>query len=103
MTQASAGAMHWSKPRENRFCERSAKPIGLSEALVERQLALASRGRRWHTRWISWGSPGLPSEAVPTLSLLVGWVVLAKRRLPSCTVMPARGEHDERSLMTGQL
>jgi transcriptional regulator with GAF, ATPase, and Fis domain len=76
---ASAGAMHWSKPSENRFCERSAKVIGLSEALVERQLALASRGRRWHTRWISWGSPGLPSEAVPNLSLLVGRVVLSKR------------------------
>src|SRR5258708_39075306 len=86
MTQASAGAIHWSKPRENRFCERSAKAIGLSEALVERQLAWASRGRRWHTRWISWGSPGLPGEAVPNLSLLVGWVVLAKRRLPSSSL-----------------
>src|SRR6266446_6062623 len=71
MTQASAGAMHWSKPSENRFCERSAKAIGLSEALVERQLAWASRGRRWHTRWISWGSLGLPSEAVPNFCLLV--------------------------------
>src|SRR5260370_40000640 len=78
MTQASAGAMHWSKPSENRFCERSAKPIGLSEALVERQLAWASRGRRWHTRWISWESLGLPSEAVPNLCLLVYCVVLAR-------------------------
>src|SRR5260370_23269430 len=67
MTQASAGAMHWSKPRENRFFERSAKPIGSSEVLVERQLAWASRGRRWHTRWISWGSLGLPSETAPIL------------------------------------
>ena len=50
--------MHWSKPSENRFCERSAKAIGLSEALEERQLAGASRGRRWHTRWISWGPGG---------------------------------------------
>src|SRR6266545_1114057 len=80
MTQASAGAMHWSKPRENRFCERSAKPIGSSEVLVERQLVWASRGRRWHTRWISWGSLGLPSEIVPNLCLLVGGVVLAKRQ-----------------------
>src|SRR5258708_14038108 len=86
MTQASAGATHWSEPSASRFCEHSAKPIGLSEALVERQLALASRGRRWHTRWISWGSPCLPSEAVPTLSLLVGWVVLAKRHLPSSSL-----------------
>src|SRR5882762_3597744 len=62
--------MYWSKPSENRFCGRSAKTIGLSEALVERQLAWASRGRRWHTRWISWGSLGLPSEAVPNLRLL---------------------------------
>src|SRR5256885_14668189 len=62
MTQASAGAMHWSKTSENRFCERSAKAIGLSEALVERQLAWASRGHRWHTRWISWGSPAHQSE-----------------------------------------
>src|SRR5437016_3319086 len=62
MTQASAGAMHWSKPSGNRFSERSAKAIGLSEALVERQLAWASRGRRWHTRWISWGSLGLPTR-----------------------------------------
>src|SRR2546427_11402841 len=74
MTQASAGAMHWSKPSENRFCERSAKAIGLSEALVERQLAWASRGRRWHTRWISWASLGLPSETVPNLCLLIGRV-----------------------------
>src|SRR6266478_4930762 len=63
MTQASAGAMHWSKPSENRFCERSAKPIGLSEALVERQLAWASRGRHWHTRWISWGSLALHNKS----------------------------------------
>src|SRR5216683_6777327 len=62
MTQASAGATHWSKPSENRFCERSAKAIGLLEALVERQLAWASRGHRWHTRWISWGSLARQSE-----------------------------------------
>ena len=30
--------MHWSKPSENRFWERSAKAIRLSAALVERQL-----------------------------------------------------------------
>src|SRR6266852_9108714 len=71
MTQASAGATHWNKPSESRFCGRSAKAIGLSAALVERQLAWASRGRRWHTRWISWGSLGLPSETVPNLRLLV--------------------------------
>src|SRR5438552_14735815 len=81
MTQASAGATHWNKPSESRFCGRSAKPIGLSVALVERQLAWASRGRRSHTRWISWGSLGLPSETVPNLCLLVGRVVLAKMRL----------------------
>src|SRR5260370_6796795 len=81
MTQASAGAMHWSKPSENRFCERSAKAIGLSEAPVERQLAWASRGRRWRTRWIGWGSLGLPSETVPNLCLRVGSIVLAKRQL----------------------
>ena len=100
MTQASAGAMHWSKPRENRFCEHSAKPIGLSEALVERQLVLVSRGRRWHTRWISWGSPGLPSETVPKLCLLVGRVVLAKRQ-PTLVIRvywgvlhPGEGNHE---------
>src|SRR4029077_5814805 len=49
MTQASAEAMHWCKPSESRFCERSAKAIGLSEALVELQLAWASREHRWHT------------------------------------------------------
>src|SRR5882762_7577071 len=54
--------MHWSKPSENRFCGRSAKAIGLSEALVERQLAWASRGHRWHTRWISWASLARQSE-----------------------------------------
>src|SRR6266446_6694403 len=80
MTQASAGAMHWSKPRENRFCERSTKAIGLSEALVELRPAWASRGRRWHTRWISWGSHGLPNESVPNLCLLVGRVVRAERQ-----------------------
>src|SRR5260370_14618886 len=80
MTQASAGAMHWSKPRENRFGERSAKPIGSSEVRVERQLVWASKGRRWHTRWISWGSHGLPSETVPNLCLLVGRVVSAWRQ-----------------------
>src|SRR5438445_3794634 len=80
MTQASAGAMRRSKPSENRFCERSAKAIGLSEALVERQLAWASRGRRWHTRWISWGSLGLPSETVPNLCLLVGRNPQSSRR-----------------------
>jgi hypothetical protein len=62
--------MRWSKPSENRFCERSAKAIGLSEALVERQLAWASRGRRWHTRWISWGFLALPSKTIPNLYLL---------------------------------
>src|ERR1700686_2070696 len=59
MTQPSAGATHWNKPSVSRFCERSAKPIGLSEALRERQLAWASRGRRWHTRCKSWGSLAL--------------------------------------------
>src|SRR5713226_317280 len=100
MTQASAGAMHWSKPSENRFCERSAKAIGLSEALVERQLASASRGRRWHTRWISWGSLGLPSETVPNLWLPVGRVVLAKRQ-PTLVIRvywgvlhPCEGNHE---------
>src|SRR5882724_2202257 len=68
MTQPSVGETHWNKLSESRFCERSAKPIGLSEALVGRQLAWASRGRHWHTRWISWESLGLPSEAVPNLS-----------------------------------
>src|SRR5205807_9529293 len=43
------GATHWSKPSGNRYCERSAKAIGLLEALVERQLAWASREHRWHT------------------------------------------------------
>src|SRR5438105_12063478 len=81
MTQASAGAMHWSKPSESRFCERSAKAIGLSEVPAGRPLVWASRGCRWHTRWISWGSLGLPSETVPNLCLLVGGVVLAKRHL----------------------
>src|SRR5207237_6774295 len=64
MTQASTGAMHWSKPSESRFCERSAKAIGLLEALVARQLAWASRGRRWHTRWISWGSLARQSDVI---------------------------------------
>src|SRR5579863_1914332 len=68
MTQPSARETRWNKPSESRFCERSAKPIGLSEALVGRRLAWASRGRHWHTRWISWESLGLPSEAVPNLS-----------------------------------
>src|SRR5258708_39555231 len=66
MTQPSAGETHWNKPSESRFCERSAKPIGLSEALVERQLAWASRGRHWHTRWISWGSLALHNKSDPT-------------------------------------
>src|SRR5580693_6194887 len=65
MTQPSAGETRWNKPSESRFCERSAKPIGLSEALVGRRLAWASRGRHWHTRWISWESLDLPSEAAP--------------------------------------
>src|SRR5260370_931186 len=95
MTQASAGATHWNKPSENRFCGRSAKPIGLSEALVERQLAWASRGRRWHTRWISWGSLGLPSETVPNLCLLVGRVVLPKRQ-PTLVIRVYWGVLDER-------
>src|SRR5882762_521638 len=92
--------MYWSKPSENRFCGRSAKTIGLSEALVERQLAWASRGRRWHTRWISWGSLGLPSETVPNLCLLVGRVVLAKRQ-PTLVIRvywgvlhPGEGNHE---------
>src|SRR2546425_1912769 len=51
-----AAAMRWSKPSESRLCERSAKAIGLSEVLVERQLAWASRGRRSPTRCRSWGS-----------------------------------------------
>src|SRR5216683_44806 len=66
LTQASArlaGAMRWSKPSESRLCERSAKAIGLSEVLVERQLAWASRGRRSPTRCRSWGSFAYPSEA----------------------------------------
>src|SRR5579862_2872965 len=68
MTQPSARETRWNKPSESRFSERSAKPIGLSEALVGRRLAWASKGRHWHTRWISWESLGLPSEAVPNLS-----------------------------------
>jgi hypothetical protein len=72
MTQASAGAMHWSKPSENRFYERFAKAIGLSEVLVEPQLAWASRGRRWHTRCKSWGSLALHNKSDPTpVKLLV--------------------------------
>src|ERR1700704_6559223 len=62
MNKPLARATHWNRPSESRFCERSAKPIGLSEALRERQLAWASRGRRWHTRCKSWGSLALPSE-----------------------------------------
>src|SRR5712692_7256745 len=73
LTQASArlaGAMRWSKPSENRLCERCAKAIGLSEVLVERQLAWASRGRRSPTRCRSWGSPAQPSEP-PSLCFLI--------------------------------
>src|ERR1700681_744689 len=66
MTQPSAGATHWNKQSVSRFCERSAKPIGLSEALRERQLAWASRGRRWHTRCKSWGSLALHNKSDPT-------------------------------------
>src|SRR6202521_3944243 len=58
MTQVSArlaAAMCWSKPGESRLFERSAKAIGLSEVLVERQLAWASRGRRSPTRCRSLG------------------------------------------------
>src|SRR5438552_11435370 len=65
LTQAStrpAGAMRWSKPSESRLCERSAKAIGLSEVLVERQLAWASKGRRSRTRSRSWGSLVHPSD-----------------------------------------
>src|SRR3989442_10326373 len=65
LAQASArlaGAMRWSKPSESRLCERSAKAIGLSEVLVERQLAWASRGRRSPTRCRSWGSLAYPSD-----------------------------------------
>jgi hypothetical protein len=54
--RADGGAMGWSKPSESRLCERSAKAIGLSEVLVERQLAWASRGRRSLTRCKDWGS-----------------------------------------------
>src|ERR1700730_15447718 len=59
LTQTSArlaGAVRGRKLRESRLCERSAKAIGLSEVLVERQLAWASRGRRLPTRCRSWGS-----------------------------------------------
>src|ERR1700682_2365829 len=65
LTQTSAqlaGAMRWSKPNESRLCERSARAIGLSEVLVERQLAWASRERRSPTRCRSWGSLAYPSE-----------------------------------------
>src|SRR5882757_9178417 len=68
MTQPSAGETRWNKPSESRFCERSAKPIGLSEAPVERQLAWASKGRHWHTRWIGWGSLALHNKSHPPLS-----------------------------------
>jgi transcriptional regulator with GAF, ATPase, and Fis domain len=51
-----AAAMCWSRPGESRLCEHSATAIGLSEVLVERQLAWASRGRRSPTRCRSWGS-----------------------------------------------
>jgi hypothetical protein len=59
LTQASArlsGTMRYSKPSDSRLSERSAKAIGLSGVLVERQLAWASRGRRSPTRCRSWGS-----------------------------------------------
>src|ERR1700738_4086215 len=72
MTQPSAGATHWNKPSVSRFCERSAKAIGLSEALAERQLVWASRGRRWHTRCKSWGSLALHNKSDPTSVKLHG-------------------------------
>src|SRR5260370_41493695 len=56
--------------------------------------------RRRHTRWISWGSLGLPSETVPNLCLLVGRVVLAKRQ-PTLVIRvywgvlhPGEGNHE---------
>src|SRR5258708_10451040 len=70
-----AGAMSSSKPRERRLCARYAKAIGLSEALLGRQLALASRERRSLTRVGGWGSlarrsDGRPANA-PNLCLLI--------------------------------
>jgi hypothetical protein len=63
------------KPSESRLCERSAKANGLSEALVERQLAWASRGRRSPTRCRSWGSLARRSDgplaSAPNLCLLI--------------------------------
>src|SRR6266536_273327 len=78
LAQASArlaGAMRWSKPNESRLFGRSAKAIGLSEALVERQLAWVSRGRRSPTGCRSWrflahrSDGGLASA--PNLCLLI--------------------------------
>src|SRR6266567_7001308 len=65
LTQTSArlaGVMRWSKPRESRLFERSAKAIGLSEVLVARQLAWALRGLRSPTRCRSWGSLAYRSD-----------------------------------------
>src|SRR5258706_2818913 len=59
MTQATArlaGKTPWSKPSESRLYERSTKAIGSSEALMERQLAWASRGHRSPTRCKGWES-----------------------------------------------
>src|ERR1700693_5315881 len=70
-----AGAMRSSKPSESRLCELSAKAIGLSEVLVERQLAWASRGRRLPTRYGSWGFLAHHSDGglarAPNLCLLI--------------------------------
>jgi len=62
-----AGEVCWSKPSESRFCERFARAIGLSEVLVARQLAWASRGRPWPTRCRSWGFLALPSKSARNL------------------------------------
>jgi hypothetical protein len=56
MKARSAVATRWSKPSESRSSEHSAKAIGLSEVLGERQLAWASRGRLSTTGCRSWGS-----------------------------------------------
>src|SRR5439155_13103693 len=70
-----AVAMRWSRPSESRLCERSAKAIGLSEVLVERQRAWASRGPRSPTRCRSWGSLAHCSDgrlaSAPNLCLLI--------------------------------
>src|SRR5258708_21321038 len=69
------GAMCWSKSNENRLYERSVKATGLSEALAERQLGWASRGRRSLTRCRSWGSLAHHSDgglaSAPNLCLTI--------------------------------